>query len=186
MVSPQCVSLDVYKNIIKRKCLVTLAALIWSIPSMAFKMAFKFTILWESLVTLAALIWFLTSMCLHMCFKMTFIWKSHVTLATLICFFPRVGSIMTCKLLFICENCTTLTALICYRNHVIQTAILCFLFSASEDMIVYLHKYLILFENTGHYGLCYLIPRHYNSTFLHITINQWTIQIWTTIAYRAC
>ena len=65
---------------------VTMAALIWFIPSVCFQMAQKMTVSWESLITITAMEWFHQSVCVQVAYKITIMWESLITLAALIQF----------------------------------------------------------------------------------------------------
>ena len=72
--------LYVYKIIISCKNLITLAALIWSLPSVSHDMIFKKIIPCESFATLAALVWSLPSVCPYMLCKDIILCESFVTM----------------------------------------------------------------------------------------------------------
>ena len=96
--------------------LVTLATLIWFLPSMCPQMSCKITIRWESLITVATLIWFVPSMHLKMFCNITILWESLVTMSALICFFPMCPQ-MCCKITLMWEILVTLATLMEFFSH---------------------------------------------------------------------
>ena len=81
-----------YKNSLTWDCLDTLAAVIWSLPSVNLHVGYKIAIILESLATLVALIWPLSSVISHMMYKIVIYRKCFVTVDALIFSPPQCES----------------------------------------------------------------------------------------------
>ena len=95
------------------KSLVTLAAMIWFLPSVTSLMYFKIVFLCKRLITIAAMIWFHPSVKCFMNLKFVFLCKSFVTFNTFIWYCLSMISLMTWQIMFFfCKSLITVSALI--------------------------------------------------------------------------
>ena len=112
MVSPQYESSCDNKASFLNKSLVTLAALIWSLPSVYGYLTCKMLFPWEILLTLGALIWFLPSVSHHVFCKSTFMCECLVTLVTWIWFFHSMCPHVFFKVTIFWKSLIPLAALV--------------------------------------------------------------------------
>ena len=95
---PSMSSWMLVKIILKWKSFLTLVALIWFLPTVSLHLNIKNNLPWKRFCTMRAFKWFLPSMSYHMFSKNTLLWKSFLTMGALIWFFPSVNSHLYCSL----------------------------------------------------------------------------------------
>ena len=86
------------------KSLVTLAAMIWVLPSVTSLMYFKIVFLYKRLITIAAMIWFHPNVKCFMNLKFVFLCKSFVTFTTFIWYCLSMIPLMTWQMMFFLQK----------------------------------------------------------------------------------
>ena len=96
-----CSSKWIFQIIFLCKVFLTIAVMIWFLPSVFSQLNYTVITMWESLLTMATLIWFLIRVCPHMNCKLTILWE-NIVIIVLIIF----------KIIILWERCGILTGLI--------------------------------------------------------------------------